>query len=124
MDFGKTEISVYDLLCCYQRERTVIEEVNLEALWDRITDESAEPLDFYFPSDNYMRVFDKKRELSIEVLRTNIQKDLKHHRLLAEEKQWIAHLDKRPFDYDRLYPDGVSKALTRIDSFHLVRYWR
>ena len=123
MDFGSTDMSVYDRLCRYQRERDSIAECNMEELWKRITDESAEALDFYFPSDNYMRQLDKKRDMTIRTLRTNIQKDLTHHRLLAEEKLWIEHLDKRDFFDDNLYPDGVSLALTRLDSFHLVRFW-
>ena len=49
MDYGKTEISeisVYNLLCRYQRDRTVIEELDLQPLWERIMDEKAEALDF------------------------------------------------------------------------------
>ena len=64
-----------------------------------------------------------KREMKLETLCINIQKVLKHHRLLAEEKKWIEHLDKREEFDDRLYPDGVSNALQRLDSFHLVRFW-
>ena len=70
-----------------------------------------------------MLQLDKKREVKLETLCTNIQKDLKHHRLLAEEKQWIEHLDKREEFDDRQYPDGVSKALQRLDSFQLVQFW-
>ena len=49
-------------------------------------DEAVESLDFYFPSDNYMRLLDKKRDMTLAILRTQIQKDLRHHRLFAEEK--------------------------------------
>ena len=52
----------------------MIEELNMQAMWDRINDESAEPLDFYFPSNNNMLVLDKKCEMTIEVLLTNISK--------------------------------------------------
>ena len=62
MDYGKSDnsdISVYDPLCRYQRQRDEIQELDMEPLWDRINDEKAEALDFYFPSDIYLSKVDK-----------------------------------------------------------------
>ena len=94
-------------------------------LWDRINDDNPETLDFYFPSDIYLSRLDKNlnREMQLETLVTCITRDLKHHRMLAEERQWTAYQDSRKESDDNLYPDGVMKALHFLDSFHLVRFW-
>ena len=46
MENGKSEnpnISVYDLLCRYQREREKFVELDMALLWDRIKDDQREP---------------------------------------------------------------------------------
>ena len=118
-----TNISVYDLLCCYQREREHFVELDMALLWNRIEDDQPNPLDFYLPSDIYLSRLDKNREMQLETLATCITRDLKHHRMHAEERQWTAYQDSQKDWDDKLYPDGVMKALQYLDSFHLVQFW-
>ena len=114
MEKGQSEnpnISVYELLSRYQREREKFVELDMALLWDRIKDDQSEPLSFYVPSDIYLSRLDKKRDMQLQTLLTIISRDLKNHRMFAEERLWTAYQSSRAESDDQLYPDGVTKAL-------------
>ena len=83
LKIGETALPAYDRLSRYQREIDTIGRLDLEDLWEALDREDEPCVDIYFPSDKFLIQIDKSRDKSLETLRTIVEGQLDHHRLLA-----------------------------------------
>ena len=121
MGYGSSDLSLFERLNAYQKQRETYEELDVAAFLN-----PDDPIDFYIPSDGFMLRIDPHRARLLEPMMTQITEELKHHLLMADEKQWGDYIDARleGSSSEIVYKDGVVKALERLYNFHRMRIWK